>query len=152
MEWLDKWLESSFRGVPEVHPDTFIGGLGLEMLTFAIALCGIVLAYTLYKKGLEHADRDPLDRKLGPRRPGPRQRLLLRRRRLEAGRWPAAARFAGWLDRVVDNKIIDGTVNGVGWLFCTLPVAWRPADAGRPGAALRARRSPSASSACSSTS
>ena len=28
-----------------------------------------------------------------------------------------AARFAGWLDRVVDNKIIDGAVNGVGSLF-----------------------------------
>src|SRR5262249_2546727 len=65
MEWLDKWLESSFRGVPEVHPDTFVGGLGLELLTFAIAACGILLAYTLYKKGLARADRDPLDEKLG---------------------------------------------------------------------------------------
>src|SRR5262249_7183516 len=34
-EWLDKWLESSFRGVPEVHPDTFLDGVALEMLTFA---------------------------------------------------------------------------------------------------------------------
>src|SRR5262249_45375904 len=34
-EWLDNWLESSFRGVPEVHPDTFAGGASLELLTFA---------------------------------------------------------------------------------------------------------------------
>ena len=49
-----------------------------------------------------------------------------------------AARFAGWLDRVVDNKIIDGTVNGVGSLFALLSPR-RPTAAGRPGAALRAR-------------
>ena len=26
-EWLDKWLESSFRGVPQVQADSFVGGL-----------------------------------------------------------------------------------------------------------------------------
>ncbi len=117
IEWLDKWLESSFRGVPEVHPDTFIGGLGLELLTFAIAACGIFLAYTLYRSGLEDADRDPLDRKLGRLAPvlghayyydegiaasvggpGPRVRRLAR---------PTS----------FDQKIIDGAVNGVGALF-----------------------------------
>ena len=116
MEWLDKWLESSFRGVPAVRPDTFVGGLGLEMLTFAIALCGIGLAYTLYKKGLEHAERDPLDEKLGGIAP-----ILGNAYYYDAGvaklvGGPGRA-LAGWLDRVVDNKIIDGTVNGVGGLF-----------------------------------
>ena len=115
MEWLDKWLASSFRGVPEVHPDTFIGGLGLEMLTFAIALCGIGLAYTLYKKGLEHADRDPLNEKLGPV-----AAILGNAYYYDAGvsklvGGPGRA-IAGWLDRVVDNEIIDGAVNGVGSL------------------------------------
>jgi NADH-quinone oxidoreductase subunit L len=116
MEWLDKWLESSFRGVPEVHPDTFIGGFALEMLTFAIALCGIFLAYTLYKKGLARADRDPLDEKLGAVAP-----VLGHAYYYDAGiaklvGGPGRA-LAGWLDRVVDDKIIDGTVNGVGSLF-----------------------------------
>ncbi len=115
-EWLDKWLESSFRGVPEVHPDTFLGGFGLEMLTFAIALCGIGLAYTLYKKGLEHADRDPLNEKLGRLAP-----VLGNAYYYDAGvsklvGGPGRA-VAGWLDRVVDNQIIDGAVNGVGALF-----------------------------------
>jgi NADH-quinone oxidoreductase subunit L len=116
MEWLDKWLESSLRGVPEVHPDTFIGGFALEMLTFAIALCGIFLAYTLYKKGLARADRDPLDEKLGAVAP-----VLGHAYYYDAGiaklvGGPGRA-LAGWLDRVVDDKIIDGTVNGVGSLF-----------------------------------
>jgi len=116
MEWLDKWLESSFRGVPEVHPDSFIGGLGLELLTFAIALCGIMLAYSLYKKGLEHADRDPLDEKLGGLAPvlGNAYYYDAGVSRLVGG--PGHA-LAGWLDRVVDNRIIDGAVNGVGALF-----------------------------------
>jgi NADH-quinone oxidoreductase subunit L len=105
--------------VPEVKADTFIGGFGLEMLTFAIALCGIMLAYTLYKKGLERADRDPLDEKLGPVAPvlGHAYYYDEGIARLVGG--PGRA-VAGWLDRVVDDKIIDGTVNGVGSLFALL--------------------------------
>jgi NADH-quinone oxidoreductase subunit L len=115
MEWLDKWLESSFRGVPEVHPDTFVGGLALELLTFAIAAAAIFFAYTLYKKGLEHADRDPLDEKLGAVAP-----VLGHAYYYDAGisklvGGPGRA-LASWLDRVVDNQIIDGAVNGVGSL------------------------------------
>jgi NADH-quinone oxidoreductase subunit L len=118
-EWLDKWLESSFRGVPEVKADTFIGGFGLEMLTFAIALGGIMLAYTLYKKGLERADRDPLDEKLGAVAPvlGHAYYYDEGIARLVGG--PGRA-VAGWLNRVVDDKVIDGTVNGVGSLFALL--------------------------------
>ena len=116
LEWLDKWLESSFRGVPEVSPDSFIGGFALEMLTFAIALCGILFAYTLYKKGLARADRDPLNEKLGPIAPvlGNAYYYDEGVSRLVGG--PGRA-VAGWLDRVVDTKIIDGAVNGVGSLF-----------------------------------
>jgi NADH-quinone oxidoreductase subunit L len=119
MEWLDKWLESSFRGVPEVHPDSFIGGLGLELLTLAIAAAGIFLAYTLYKKGLERADRDPLDEKLGPVAAifGNAYYYDIGVAKLVGG--PGRA-LATWLDRVVDNKIIDGTVNRVGGFFTLL--------------------------------
>jgi NADH-quinone oxidoreductase subunit L len=115
LEWLDKWLESSFLGVPEVHPDSFIGGLGLEMATFAIALGGILLAYALYRKGLERPDRDPLAEKLGPLAPvlGNGYYYDEAVSRLVGG--PGKS-FAGWLDRVVDTKIIDGAVNGVGSL------------------------------------
>jgi NADH-quinone oxidoreductase subunit L len=115
-EWLDKWLESSFRGVPNVHADTFIGGFALEMLTFAVALSAIMLAYALYKKGLERVDRDPLDDKLGPVAPvlGNAYYYDAGVSRLVGG--PGRA-MADWLNRVVDDKIIDGAVNGVGSLF-----------------------------------
>jgi NADH-quinone oxidoreductase subunit L len=119
LEFLNKWLESSFRGVPDVQPDSFIGGLGLELLTFAIAAAAIFFAYTLYKKGLERADRDPLDEKLGAVAP-----VLGHAYYYDSG----IAKLVGgpgrglatWLANVVDDKIIDGTVNGVGSLFALL--------------------------------
>ncbi len=116
MEWLDKFLEPSFRGVPTVKPDSFAQGFGLEMLTFAIALCGIFFAYSLYKRGLERADRDPLDEKLGRLAPilGNAYYYDHGISRLVGG--PGRA-TASWLNRVVDTKIIDGAVNGVGGLF-----------------------------------
>jgi NADH-quinone oxidoreductase subunit L len=119
MEWLDKWHETSFRGVPEVHPDTFIGGLGLELLTFAIALGGILFAYSLYRNGLERPERDPLDERLGRLAPvlGNAYYYDHGIARLVGG--PGRA-VAGWLDRVVDTKVIDGTVNGVGSLVALL--------------------------------
>jgi NADH-quinone oxidoreductase subunit L len=115
-EWLYKFLESSFRGVPDVRPDSFIGGFALEMLTFTIALCGILLAYALYRKGLARADRDPLDEKLGRVAPvlGHAYYYDEGVSRFVSG--PGRA-MADWLNRVVDDKIIDGTVNGVGSLF-----------------------------------
>src|SRR5207248_1011363 len=33
--------------------------------------------------------------------------------------------IASWLDRVVDRKIIDGTVDGIGWLFARLAASLR---------------------------
>jgi NADH-quinone oxidoreductase subunit L len=115
-EWLDKWLESSFRGVPEVQADTFIGGFGLEMLTFAIALCGILLAYSLYRHGLKERDRDPLRQRLGPLAPIFGHAYYYDEGIAKLVDGPGRS-TAGWLDRVVDTKIIDGTVNGVGSLF-----------------------------------
>jgi NADH-quinone oxidoreductase subunit L len=119
MEWLDKFLEPSFHGVPEVHPERFAEGFGLEMLTFAIALGGILLATSLYKRGLARPDRDPLDQKLGRLAPvlGNAYYYDHGVSRLVGG--PGRA-TAAWLDRVVDTKIIDGAVNGVGGLFQTL--------------------------------
>jgi NADH-quinone oxidoreductase subunit L len=116
LEWLDKWLESSFRGVPDVHPDTFVGGLGLELLTLAIALLGIFFAYSLYRRGLERADRDPLDEKLGAVAPvlGNAYYFDSGVSRLVGG--PGRS-FAAWLDRVIDARIVDGAVDGVGSLF-----------------------------------
>jgi NADH-quinone oxidoreductase subunit L len=116
MQWLDKFLEPSFRGVPEVQPDTFIGGFGLELLTFAFAAFAIFLAYTLYQKGLERADRDPLDQKLGGLAPVLGNAYYYDHGVSKLVGGPGKA-TASWLDRVVDTKIIDGAVNGVGSVF-----------------------------------
>ena len=84
-----------------------------------LAAAGIFLAYTLYKKGLAHAERDPLDEKLGGIAPvlGNAYYYDAGVARLVGG--PGRA-LASWLDRVVDNKIIDGTVNGIGSLFALM--------------------------------
>jgi NADH-quinone oxidoreductase subunit L len=118
-QFLDEWLESSFVGVPEVHPDSFIGGLGLEMLTFAVALVGIGLAYSLYKVGLARADRDPLREKLGGIAPVLGNAYYYDAAVAKLVDGPGRA-TAGWLDRVVDTLIIDGAVNGVGSLVALL--------------------------------
>jgi NADH-quinone oxidoreductase subunit L len=115
MEWLDKWLESSFRGVPEVSPDTFVGGLALELLTFAIAAAAIFFAYSLYKRGLERPDRDPLVERLGPVAPVFGHAYYYDEGIAKLVDGPGRA-TASWLDRVVDTKINDGAVNGVGSL------------------------------------
>ena len=62
-----------------------------------------MLAYALYKKGLAHADRDPLDEKLGALAPvlGNAYYYDAGVSRLVGG--PGRA-LAGWLDRVVDNQ------------------------------------------------
>ena len=104
-------------GVPVAEPSSFVQGLTLEI--------GVGRA-----RARRHLDRvpalpqgartrrlgDPLDAKLGAGRPGARQRLLLRRRASRKLVDGPGRGFANFLDRVVDQKIIDGTVDGIGGL------------------------------------
>ena len=117
MELLDKWLEPSFRGVPEVAPRLLHrrsrpGAAHVR----ASRSCGIVLAYALYKKGLAHADRDPLNEKLGALAPVLGNAYYYDAGVSQARRRPRARRSrrgsTGWST----HKIIDGAVNGVGSL------------------------------------
>jgi len=82
---------------------------------FVLALAGLLLAYFLYRRGLASPDEDPLETRLGKAAPvfGNAYYFDAGISRLVGG--PGRA-LAGWLDRVVDNKVIDGTVNGVGGL------------------------------------
>ena len=140
MEWLDKWLESSFRGVPEVAPRHLHRRIRAgDAHVRASRSCGIFLAYTLYKKGLEHADRDPLEREA-------------RRASLPSSATPTTTTPAspGWsavpgravaeLARPCGRHTRSSTArsNGVGSLF-DAPSRGVATAAGRPGAALRAR-------------
>ncbi len=115
LEFLNDWLAPSFRGAPEIQPSSFAQGSVLEATVFVLALAGLLLAYFLYRRGLASPDEDPLETRLGKAAPvfGNAYYFDAGISRLVGG--PGRA-LAGWLDRVVDNKIIDGTVNGVGGL------------------------------------
>ncbi len=115
MEFLNDWLAPSFHGAPDIQPSSFAQGSVLELLVFVLALGGLLLTYFLYRRGLQSPDRDPIAERLGRAAPlfGNAYYYDAAVSRLVGG--PGRA-FAGWLDRVVDNKIIDGTVNGVGGL------------------------------------
>jgi len=115
-DFLTIWLAPVFRGVDAPEPSSFVQGTTLEVVAVLFAITGLGLAYLLYRRGLERPDRDPLAGKLGPVAPVLGNAYYYDKgiSRLVDGplRW-----FASFLDRVVDTKIIDGAVNGVGWLF-----------------------------------
>ena len=114
-DFFDDWLDPSFRGVAPIEPSSFAQGLTLEIVSVLLALTGIFLAYRLYRIGLARAADEPLDTRLGRVAPvlGHAYHYDDGIAKLVAG--PGRG-FAGWLDRVVDRKIIDGTVDGVGGL------------------------------------
>ena len=114
-EFLSDWLEPSFRGVDMPHPSSFVEGASLEALAVVFALVGITTAYLLFRRGLSRPESDPLEEKLGAVAPVLGNAYYYDKgiSRLVGG--PLRS-FAGFLDRVVDAKIIDGAVNGVGYL------------------------------------
>jgi NADH-quinone oxidoreductase subunit L len=114
-EWFDDWLEPSFRGITVAQPSSFKEGVVLEAVSVVLALVGIFIAYRLYRRGLERAATEPLDSRLGVVAP-----VLGHAYYYDDGVSRAVAGpgrgFASWLDRVIDRKIIDGTVDGIGGL------------------------------------
>ena len=101
------------RRAPEIASPSFLGGVGLSVLAILMGLIGLGAAYALYRRGLESVDRDPFDERLGVfgRLFGHAYYYDEGISRLVDG--PLRG-FAGWLAWVVDAKIIDGAVNGVG--------------------------------------
>ena len=114
-EWFTDWLEPSFRGVADVEPTSFVQGLTLEAVSVVLALIGIGIAYALYRKGLARAAEEPLDAKLGPIAPVLGHAYYYDDTVSKLVDGPGRG-FANFLDRVVDQKIIDGTVDGIGGL------------------------------------
>jgi NADH-quinone oxidoreductase subunit L len=114
-DFLTIWLEPVFHGVEMPEPTSFVQGTTLEIVAVLFAITGIGLAYLLYRAGVRRPEEDPIQAKLGPVAP-----VLGNAYYYDAGisklvDGPLRA-FASFLDRVVDAKIIDGTVNGVGWV------------------------------------
>ena len=124
IEYFDDWLAPSFRGAAEFEPSSFAAGLTLEIVSVVLALVGIALAYGLYRRGLRRPSEEPLDVKLGPVAPVLGHAYYYDETIAKAVDGPGRG-FAGWLDRVVDRRIIDGAVDGVGGLVKRGAVALR---------------------------
>jgi NADH-quinone oxidoreductase subunit L len=94
-----------------------------------MALIGLTVAWALYHRGLESVDRDPFDERLGPV-----GRLFGHAYYYDDGISRAVdgplRGFAGWLAWVFDAKIIDGAVNGVGWLVRETSLGFRKLQTG----------------------
>jgi NADH-quinone oxidoreductase subunit L len=112
LDFLSEWLEPVFAGVDQPHPESFVQGFTLEMISVVFALVGITIGLILYRKGLRNAAADPLREKLGP----------VGTTLGHAYYWDESlGRFvdgpgrqtAVFLDEDVDQRVIDGSVNGV---------------------------------------
>jgi NADH-quinone oxidoreductase subunit L len=116
LEFLTEWLHPVFEDVPEIHPNSFVGGVALSALSVTMGLIGIVIALRLYRKGLARPEEDPAVERLGVvgRLFGHAYYFDESIARLVAG---PVTRFSDWLDRTVDAGIIDGAVNGTGRFF-----------------------------------
>jgi NADH-quinone oxidoreductase subunit L len=112
LEFLTHFLEPVFEGIAAPEPTSFWSAFGLDIVAVIVALIGIGFAYNLYRGGLDDPAVDPLDQKLG------------RFGRLFGHAWyydgaiawlvgGPIRRCAQWTADVLDQKIIDGAVNGV---------------------------------------
>jgi NADH-quinone oxidoreductase subunit L len=114
-QFLDEWLEPVFAGVTQPHPSSFDEGLALTGVAFLFAAIGIAAAYALYRRGLRTPAEDPL-----PQRLGDVGNVLGHAYYYDEG---VSAAVGGpgeatgdFLDRDVDQRVIDGAVNGTAHL------------------------------------
>ncbi len=112
IEILGHFLEPAFEGVKPIYPTSFLAGFGLSVVAVGLAVTGIAVAISMYRRGLDDPDDDPVNRRLGAlgRVFGNAYYVDSTIGRLVGG--PVRA-FADWTARVVDQGIIDGAVNGV---------------------------------------
>jgi NADH-quinone oxidoreductase subunit L len=129
IEFLNEWLDPVFRDAHQIAAPSFIGGVGLSALAFGMGLFGIAIAYVLYRRGLESVDRDPFDERLGVF-----GRLFGHAYYYDDGISRAVdgplRAGADWLARVFDAKVIDGAVNGVGWVVRETSLGFRRLQTG----------------------
>jgi NADH:ubiquinone oxidoreductase subunit 5 (subunit L)/multisubunit Na+/H+ antiporter MnhA subunit len=109
-DFLTQFLEPVFHGVKEPEIST-ASVLAVEGLAVTMAIVGAAIAILIYKKGLRTPAEDPIVDKLRP------VSTLMG----NAYYWDTGVsafvggpgeKSASWLDRVFDQKIIDGAVNG----------------------------------------
>jgi NADH-quinone oxidoreductase subunit L len=112
LEFLDEWLAPVFVGVQQPHPESFVQGLVLEGISVVFAVVGITAALLLYRRGLRNASADPI-----AERTGKIGEMLGHAYYYDEGLAAftdgPGMKTARFLDETVDQKIIDGSVNGV---------------------------------------
>jgi NADH-quinone oxidoreductase subunit L len=128
-EFLTDWLDPVFRGITEPNADSFVQGATLDVISVTVACLGIFFAWTLYRRGLEDPEEDPLTRRLGPV-----GRLFGHAYYWDEGiSWLVDGplrRAAHWLATGFDLGIIDGAVNGVAKLVRLAAGGLRKAQTG----------------------
>jgi NADH-quinone oxidoreductase subunit L len=129
IEFLNEWLDPVFRDAHHIPTPSFIGGVGLSVLAFGMGLLGIAVAYVLYRRGLESVERDPFDERLGVLGRVFGHAYYYDEGISRAVDGPLRA-GAGWLARVFDAKVIDGAVNGVGWVVRETSLGFRRLQTG----------------------
>ena len=112
VEVIAHFLEPAFEEAAPIDPSSFLAGAALSLLAIAIALTGIAVGVSMYRRGLADPADDPIDRRLGVlgRVFGNAYYVDSTIGRLVGG--PITA-FAAWVARVVDQGVIDGAVNGI---------------------------------------
>jgi NADH-quinone oxidoreductase subunit L len=113
--WLDRWLEPVFHGVAQPTPSSFAGAAALTATAFLFGGVGIVVAFLLYRRGLPDPAADPIPPRLGPVADVVGHGYYYDEEISAAVDGPVRV-TAEFLDRDVDQQVIDGAVNGTGHL------------------------------------
>jgi NADH-quinone oxidoreductase subunit L len=112
---LDSWLEPVFRSVTQPVAETFAGASALSATALAFGAVGILVAFLVYRRGLTSPAEDPLEARLGVTGKVVGHGYYYDETISRAVDGPVRG-FATFLDRVVDQRIIDGAVNGTAHL------------------------------------
>jgi NADH-quinone oxidoreductase subunit L len=112
---LDSWLEPVFRGVTPPVAETFAGAAALSATALGFGVVGIIVAFVFYRRGLPSPADDPLRARLGVVGDVVGHGYYYDEAISKAVDGPVRA-FGTFLDRDVDQRVIDGAVNGIGHL------------------------------------
>jgi NADH-quinone oxidoreductase subunit L len=123
--WIHTFLGPLFQ--EEVEPFG-VEGFILLMVSLAVGLAGIAVAWYLYIRETEAPER------LATHFPALYRASLNKLYMDEIYEWSVikpVMGFAQWLWTFVDTRIIDGAVNGIAWLWARLAALLRPLQTGR---------------------
>ena len=113
LDLLDRWLEPSLFGAHEPIASSFGAALALSTIALSAGIMGIIVGRAVYLNGLNVDGTDPAVQRLGGF-----ARVLENGYYLDYGVGWAVSHpitwFANFLADDVDDKVIDGAVNGIG--------------------------------------